>query len=156
MNTVLSGFSWRRRASHQRCTDDTQASRSRQHTPSDWRVALASIRLRVVNIQMVGHCDNVLDVFGARCELRRSDDGTLRHAAHQPDGWQRPNAIDLSPVSHIGTEPTVYCVKKLCKYSGWKWVVGHPQFSSVDMNISLASFVKMHGIKPWFYCNWFE
>jgi len=59
---------------------------------------------------MVGHCDNVLDVFGARCELRRSDDGTLRHAAHQPDGWQRPNAIDLSPVSHIGTEHTLYCV----------------------------------------------
>jgi len=34
---------WRRRAAHQRWTDDKQVSSSRQHTPSDWRVALASI-----------------------------------------------------------------------------------------------------------------
>jgi len=43
MNSVLSGFSWRRCAAHQRSTDDMQASSSRKHAPSDWRVALASI-----------------------------------------------------------------------------------------------------------------
>jgi len=46
MNSVSSGFCWLRcSAAHQRWTDDRRVTRSRQHVPRDWIVALVSIRV---------------------------------------------------------------------------------------------------------------
>jgi len=79
---------------------------------TDWLNGGLDEHLRIISIQMVRHrVDDILDVFGVCSELRWTNDGALRNAAHQ-SGWDRwwPDAISLGPPSQIWMKPIFYCI----------------------------------------------